>query len=488
MSSDSPWGENSLIGDLLEALETDPSNIEARRLLIDQYIGLDWNEAVADLAQEILSLQPGDQKALAIIQVYRGRPPAKAPSPPRAKPTPLGRLRKVATGPPSNAPFAAQDAQHLKEQYQSLREEAETVLRELVVFQGMAPGLDCLEDLADLDALVRGKMFSVARRQVDKELFGMGAVLTSLESADISLKTPSWTTWTPKTGNGEGSSRARMRTPATTSNGTPQSARSLALAMKKDPAKALAIAVADFEALIAWQKAGDSDKDDDTLRSTLRRRIDAVKSALPKEISHVPATAFMHAEHEHLNKTYTNAETMIGGDPISSIARDVFWVSEDNYAWDMEELVAAITASKGSLRNPLSKQPFSAADIEEIIRHPLGSSIAAVQIGQAKLRKGVRPETITRLKSMATILLSDNSENSFPSHQAVDEFLSYAATLPQAEREAIDKLKVPAVDSHTGQPFDDTIGDSVRDAKGNRICFHKAGDLLKQAAEYLGRS
>ena len=119
------------------------------------------------------------------------------------------------------------------------------------------------------------------------------------------------------------------------------------------------------------------------------------------------------------------------------------------------------------------------------MRHPLGKDIAAVQVEQSQLRSGVRPETVERLRSMATILLHDDSENSWASHEAVDAFLSYAATLPEAERTAIDKLKVPAVDSHSNQPFDDTIGDAVRDAKGNRICFHKAGDLLRQAAEHL---
>ena len=86
---------------------------------------------------------------------------------------------------------------------------------------------------------------------------------------------------------------------------------------------------------------------------------------------------------------------------------------------------------------------------------------------------------------MAVILLEDDTENNHPSHAAVDDFLSYVATLPENERKAIDKLRVPAVDNHTGLPFDDTIGDAVRDAKGNRICVHKAGDLLKQAANFL---
>lgn len=63
--------------------------------------------------------------------------------------------------------------------------------------------------------------------------------------------------------------------------------------------------------------------------------------------------------------------------------------------------------------------------------------------------------------------------------------MAYVATLPIAEQTAIDKLRVPAKDSHTGQSFDTSIGDAIRDAQGNRICFHKTGDLARQAVAHL---
>ena len=175
------------------------------------------------------------------------------------------------------------------------------------------------------------------------------------------------------------------------------------------------------------------------------------------------------------------------GDPVSDIPREEFWNSEDGYAWDMSELVQAIKANKGAFQNPLTRENFTATDVEAIVRHPTGKQLAAIQVEQDRLVKGVRQETVNRLRSMATVLLSDDSANTLPSHNAVDDFLAYVATLPANEKEAIDKLRVPAVDSHTGQPFNDTIGDAVRDAKGNRLCFHKAGDLLRQAADFLSR-
>lgn len=271
--------------------------------------------------------------------------------------------------------------------------------------------------------------------------------------------------------------------------GPPKSARALAGMMKSDPNNAIYVAYTDFEAAVKWNRelnGHGEDTNNDAVRETLRRRVEAVKSALPGEMAHMASEAFMHIEHEVLKKTYVNTETMYG-DPITSIVRSDFWASEDGYAWDMTELVQAISAKKGAMRNPLSLQNFTVADVEAITRHPIGKHLAALQVKQSQLYKGVRQETITRLRAMSKILVADNSETSHPSHQAVDEFLSYVATLPENERKAIDNLRVPAVDSHSGQPFDDTIGDAVRDAKAHRICFHKAGDLLGQAALFLSK-
>jgi hypothetical protein len=111
--------------------------------------------------------------------------------------------------------------------------------------------------------------------------------------------------------------------------------------------------------------------------------------------------------------------------------------------------------------------------------------LAALSLEQSKLCKGVRPETVKRLAGLATILLADMSADQMASRHAIDEFLAYVATLPETEQRSMDKLHVPAKDSHSGLPFDSTIGEAVRDAQGNRVCIHKTGDFLGQAARYL---
>ena len=69
----------------------------------------------------------------------------------------------------------------------------------------------------------------------------------------------------------------------------------------------------------------------------------------------------------------------------------------------------------------------------------------------------------------------------------VDEFLTYLAGLPAGEQRTLDELRISATDSHTGLAFEYTVGESVRDAKANRTCFHKTGDFLGQAARFLGK-
>lgn len=104
---------------------------------------------------------------------------------------------------------------------------------------------------------------------------------------------------------------------------------------------------------------------------------------------------------------------------------------------------------------------------------------------QSKLKRGVRSQTIDELDRLAKVLLVDVSEDGKPSHVSIDALVSYLETLPSEEEEAIDDLKVPATDSHTGIAFDTTIGGAVKDVEGNRICSHKAGDLLVQAVKFL---
>jgi hypothetical protein len=151
----------------------------------------------------------------------------------------------------------------------------------------------------------------------------------------------------------------------------------------------------------------------------------------------------------------------------------------------MEELAGAIYSNGGVMRNPLSRQMFTTNDVRAIILHPFGKRLAAMQVEQSKLKQGVRPKTIEQLDKMAAVLLADQSSDQMESRHVMDEFATYLATLPLSEQKSLDELRVPATDSHTGLPFDTSIGEAVRDAQGNRVCFHKTGDLIRQAVLFL---
>lgn len=294
----------------------------------------------------------------------------------------------------------------------------------------------------------------------DLELLGDGKITTVLRTRDLNLPT-----------NG---SPAKVTRP-------PDSAREAARKMKADPAKAFDICISDLDAMIKWLKDTQpkSSLNNDSLREAIAKRVRLMVVALPDNLHIQANTSLMHIEHENKWKTYVNDETMYG-DAIPNIPRENFYCTEDGYAWDMEELSQAITSNKGVMRNPLSKHMFTPGDIKGILSHPLGQSLAALGIAQHKLKQGVRPKTLEEMDRMVNVLMEDMAEDAMQSRLAVDEFLAYVATLPEAEQNALDNLRVPAKDSHTGQAFDGTIGEAVRDAKANKLCFHKAGKSLSR--------
>jgi hypothetical protein len=92
------------------------------------------------------------------------------------------------------------------------------------------------------------------------------------------------------------------------------------------------------------------------------------------------------------------------------------------------ELVQAIQANGGVLRNPLSRDMFTPKDVKGILLHPAGRALAALRVEQHEMSKGVRSETISQMEKLSTILLADQTSDTLPSRKAVDEFLLYIAT------------------------------------------------------------
>ncbi|KAJ4985961.1 hypothetical protein SVAN01_08543 [Stagonosporopsis vannaccii] len=447
-----------LIGELLEEMSRRPPAVGARKLLIEHYIAVGWVDAALDNTQELKTLAPTDIDVAKFLRILQKKPEPPAPEKPSLlRPSEIanmqgatdvlvwdvktGRYRKKNSIKPvekrEHIPIDIGDdinaaKQDLVAGYQALRARAGFIIN----------------DLMHVQALRKKENLLPSNNTIKVQRFLDGQISTSTQ-----LCNP----------------------------------RTIARAMRDSPKNAADIALADMEEAIRWHRKAlgqSSGALTDKLRDALVKRKAALEVVLTDELKIHCEIALMHMEHEQLGRNYANTETMYG-DAVKDISRSNFYVTEDNYAWDIEELVAAIKSGSGVPRNPLSKQMFTAKDVRGIYLHPLAKPLAALAVEQKEMSKGVRPETITRMEKLSNILLEDQSTDTLPSRHAVDEFFSYIATLPELEQKAINGLRCPAKDSHTGQAYDSSIGEAIRDAKGNRVCFHKTGDFIGQAATYL---
>ena len=458
-----------LISELLENIHRHPSSTQARILLMQHYALCGWHDEAKDEAGRILMYDPfaieaqkflDDLSKVSSSKVKTGKKyEGKEAKTRRPDPVSEENARDAARTQhqraqaqewrPKLVPITSQAAslRELEGGYISLAKDADLLLNDMKLLKELN-GPDCEDQMLDLVEIAKGQVSSLLR---PKPLESVRAVAEQIKAENRS-KTQS----------------------------------------------ALDVAVKDLEHLARWlRKTGDTTKSPDKnegkfvdndeqggIREALIKRVKALKALLPQPLQHLADLAIMHAEHEFLHRDYVNDETM-SFDPVSDIPRANFWSSEDGYAWDMEELAGAIQSGKGVMRNPLSKNMFSKADIVAILQHPFGKNLQALQVEQSKLKQGVRPQTVRKLDTLAKALLSDQSEDGKSSRLAIEIFVSYLLTLPSIEQKAVEELKVPARDSHTGMAFDTTIGEAVNDVQGNRVCSHKTGDFLAQAVLYL---
>jgi hypothetical protein len=468
-SSNSPDAE--LISALYDAIEEHPGAIEPRKVLMYHYMDCGLLDAALDAAHEMLQVDPSDSDAVACVKCLAVRPKKDRPSSgsqPRVSNTSTKKPAKTAkttknvknvknawdmepakpvnsVKPVSDASISSSGMDPVQNElftgYSQLRERAAKLLLETRLIQKIQ---------------IEHGMASVEQRHLeDLELIADGKV-----SAVVAVPPPC-------------------------------SVRALARVMDADSENAMRIATEDLVNVTRWLRSTavrSGNLDSDELRAVIIRRVSALRAALPQALQNAATEALMHLEHEELGRSYFNSETMYGED-VKDIPRSNFWVSEDGYAWDMDELVQAIKAGNGVMRNPLTKLMFTPGDVRSVLQHPLGKTLGQLELAQNELlERGVRASTIQRLESLSATFLADQSLDQRESREAMDEWLAYAATLPTAEQNVLDSLRVPATDSHTGQPYDLSVSEAVQDAKANRVCLHKTGDFIGQAAKYLRSS
>lgn len=382
-----------LISELLEDISRNPPAIGARKILVEHYITIGWLDAATENAQELKIHAPDDSDVDAFLKVLSKKPelpamksvvaPAASSNKPTIKttgsklPFRFGKDAKARVTPLQADLTAAQ--KEFADSHEKLRVRAQHLIGDLLRLKGLQKKHG-----------IRGSNSTHRIQRIAEGDEGSTAVY----------------------------------------KGQPPSARSTARDMKKHPEQATELAIGDLTDMMEWLRSRpgtEEGTDNDIVREALVKRVHAIQSALPEALKPHPEIALMHIQHEYLGKTYANDETMLG-DKVNDILRENFWVTEDNYAWDMEELAQAITANGGIMRNPLSRQMFTPKDIRGIVTHPHGKRLAALQVAQHEMAKGVRLKTIDEMEKLAKVLLDDQSADAMPSRHAVDEFLAYVAT------------------------------------------------------------
>jgi hypothetical protein len=375
----------ALIGELMEDMSRNPPAIGARKLLVEHYILVGWLDAALENARELMTLAPGDEDVTGFLKVLSKKP--ERPKPTSVVPKPVV---SRATGSRHAKNFSMPANTNLDGDIETARQDLTTGYAAL-----RAKAKFVLTDMLNLQTLQKTAELPQSQNIVKIQIIA-----------------------------------GQHERPASSKSSAPGSARSIARAMRDKASEATGIAVTDLEDTLNWIRfphGKPSGLDDDTVRDVLVKRVAATQSALPDDLKVHCDLALMHIEHEHLQRNYANTETMLL-DPVSEIPRANFYVTEDNYAWDMEELVQAITAANGVMRNPLSSEMFTPGDIKGIVGHALGKGLAALAVEQHEMAKGVRDETVSQMEKLAQVLLEDQSSDTLPSRKAVDEFLAYIAT------------------------------------------------------------
>lgn len=446
MTSGSLDGE--LISQLYDTIEQEPPAITARELLIQLFDEAGLSSEAEGVAQELLKLDPGNVGALRITQRAANRASKRSSKPqsnqstaPRSNKASASLTRYIALKKTSRKSQLGQDPheeRQLVELHTSLIHRSSQLLKDYELVESF--GSNSLIEFPPTDevkALKRNLKF-LSKGRTDQVIWKQ----------------------------------------------SPSSVKSLASSLEAEGSRGLHFIIDDFSDFARWFEST-QEADSDKTREALLRRTRALQAVLPSDQEDLAAVAMMHVEHEVLQRVYANKATMILFEPIASIPRESFWVTEDGYAWDMNELAGALAAASGVMRNPLSQQMFTTHDIRAIMQHPSCHVLSSMVQEQGELRRGFRTTTVARLKDLADNLLADQSMDQKSSRLAIDEFSAYLAALPKAEQNAVDKLRVPAIDSHSRVPFDCSIGEAIRDAQANRVCLHKTGDFLQQAAAHL---
>jgi hypothetical protein len=156
--------DTSLLNELFEEIAKNPPAIEARKLLVQQYIQVGWNEAAYDEIQVLLTLVPLDTEVKGFLELFpKQEEPKDSPKPPPIT-APLKRKGALVALPDD----LATGQNELARDYQALRSSANSLLSELRLLRDLHQQQDAASQsfdkhIPDLAALAAGRITSTVR-------------------------------------------------------------------------------------------------------------------------------------------------------------------------------------------------------------------------------------------------------------------------------------------------------------------------------------
>ncbi|WOO81842.1 Poly [ADP-ribose] polymerase 8 [Vanrija pseudolonga] len=182
---------------------------------------------------------------------------------------------------------------------------------------------------------------------------------------------------------------------------------------------------------------------------------------------------------------FKNTTTIAYGSSYEEVEREgKLLITSDEYFWDIEEVVGMIQAKHGLFINPYNQVPFAPADVKAIVNHPSGHGrvLEQIEVANAALRNTIPSYVYGRLRMVGEVCIRDTTDDFASAHRVIADLHEWLQTLPANVKDALARAPFEAVDSHTRQPFRDTVAHSVELVVSGGECVHRFGDFLKQVA------
>ena len=243
-------------------------------------------------------------------------------------------------------------------------------------------------------------------------------------------------------------------------------ATALVAAQLQSQGDLMSLAFDHLKSTIDWWSSPEQFSSLDPISMVLDRRVQTLLSLLTSVyLRSLVRTAQMHIQHEVLHYRYFNEKTM-SGELVAEIPRDRFLATEDNYAWDMEELSAAIDANR-ALRSPITRRHFTPNDLGAILNHPLGAHLKTLFDEDGGL---LRTDDDSEDGKAAT-------EREHATTELSDEGKEEARKLPEAEKEIASPgiLDASIIMGATSDPNDATRPSATATRRKLRGLLTKSG-------------